>query len=186
MVEIPLLDSSEAPRARRWDALILGSGIPALVAAARIGRAGQRVLVVEEEARTKLPATLREPFFLAGLRDEGVLDACLRALTVPLIDRRRFAAERLAYQIAADPYRLEIGQPSVTAEELVTWGLAKPDDAQTLIRRLIEASEIEQPITARFRRVSDIAGFGTPYALRSIMSSVTGSRATARYGTAIS
>ncbi len=67
MVEIPLLDSSEAPRARRWDALILGSGIPALVAAARIGRAGQRVLVVEEEARTKLPATLREPFFLAGM-----------------------------------------------------------------------------------------------------------------------
>ena len=146
MVEIPLLDSSEAPRARRWDALILGSGIPALVAAARIGRAGQRVLVVEEEARTKLPATLREPFFLAGLRDEGVLDACLRTLTVPLIDRRRFAAERLAYQIAADPYRLEIGQPSVTAEELVTWGLAKPDDAQTLVRRLVESSEIEREL----------------------------------------
>jgi len=146
MIEIPRLDSSEAPRARRWDALILGSGIPALVAAARIGKAGQRVLVVEEEARTKLPAALREPFFLAGLRDQGVLDACLRALTLPLIDRRRFAAERLAYQIAADPYRLEIGQPVVTAEELVTWGLAKPDEAQTLVRRLIECSEIEREL----------------------------------------
>lgn len=146
MVEIPLLDSSEAPRARRWDALILGSGIPALVAAARIGKTGQRVLVVEEEARSKLPAALREPFFLGGIRDRGVLDACLRALTVPLIDRRRFAAERLAYQIAADPYRLEIGQPSVTAEELVTWGLAKPDDAQMLVRRLIDASEIEREL----------------------------------------
>lgn len=146
MVEIPLLNSSEAPRARRWDALILGSGIPALVAAARIGKAGQRVLVVEEEAHAKLPPALREPFFLAGLRDEGVLDACLRALTVPLIDRRRFAAERLAYQVAADPYRLEIGQPTVTAEELVTWGLAKPDDAQTLVRRLIESSEIERKL----------------------------------------
>ena len=146
MVEIPLLNSSEAPRARRWDALILGSGIPALVAAARIGGAGQRVLIVEEEAHTKLPPALREPFFLAGFRDEGVLDACLRALTVPLIDRRRFAAERLAYQVAADPYRLEIGQPVVTAEELVTWGLAKPDDAQTLVRHLIESSEIEREL----------------------------------------
>jgi len=144
MVDIPLLDSSEAPRARRWDALVLGSGISALVAAARIGRAGQRVLVVEEEARAKLPPALREPSFLAGLRDEGILDATLRALTVPLIDRRRLAHERLAYQIAADPYRLDIGQPVVTAEELVTWGLAKPDDAQTLVRRLIEASEVER------------------------------------------
>jgi hypothetical protein len=146
MVEIPLLNSSEAPRARRWDALILGSGIPALVAAARIGGAGQRVLVVEEEAHSMLPPPLREPFFLAGIRDEGVLDACLRALTVPLIDRRRFAAERLAYQIAADPYRLEIGQPIVTADELVTWGLAKPDDAQSLVRHLIESSEIERQL----------------------------------------
>jgi hypothetical protein len=144
MVEISTLDSSEAPRARRWDALILGSGIAALVAAARIGASGQRVLIVEEEARTKLPQAMREPFFLAGLRDEGILDACLRKLAVPLIDRRRFATERLAYQIAADPYRLDIGQPNVTAEELVNWGLAKPDEAQTLIRRLIEASEIER------------------------------------------
>lgn len=169
MLEIPLLDSSEAPRARRWDALILGSGVSALVAAARIGATGQRVLVVEEEARAKLPSALREPFFLAGLRDEGALDACLRVLTVPLIDRRRFAAERLAYQVAADPYRLDIGQVVVTAEELVTWGLAKPDDAQTLVRRLIEASEIERalllaaPIVRIGRRVAgsrNAAGIG--------------------------
>ncbi|MFP6656060.1 MAG: hypothetical protein VCB25_10570, partial [Myxococcota bacterium] len=52
--------------------------------------------------------------------------------------------ERLAYQIAADPFRLDIGQPVVTAEELVTWGLAKPDDAQSLIRHLFESSEIER------------------------------------------
>ncbi len=163
MVEIPALDPSEAPRARRWDALILGSGIPALVAAARIGAAGQRVLVVEEEARAKLPPALREPFFLAGLRDEGVLDACLRSLTVPLIDRRRIARERLAYQIAADPYRLDIGQPIVTADELVTWGLAKPDDAQMLVRRLIEASEIERQLLleAPFVRIGRrVAGGG--------------------------
>ncbi len=155
MVEIASLDPSEAPRARRWDALVLGSGISALVAAARISGAGQRVLVVEEEARTRLPPAVKEPFFLAGLRDQGLLDATLRALSVPLIDRRRIAAERLAYQLAADPYRVEIGQPASTADELVGWGLAKPDAAQTLIRRLVEASEIEREMLydARFVRV---------------------------------
>ncbi len=155
MVEIPLLDSSEAPRARRWDALVIGSGIPALVAAARMGSAGQRVLVVEEEARTQLPGAVIEPFFLAGLRDEGILDTCLRELAIDLIDRRRIVTERLAYQIASDSFRLDIGKPVVTAEELVTWGLAKPDDARTLVRRLIEASEIERELlqSAAFVRI---------------------------------
>ncbi|MEZ4353646.1 MAG: hypothetical protein R3F16_08255 [Myxococcota bacterium] len=155
MGDVPVLDPSEAPRARRWDALVLGSGLPALVAAARIGSAGQRVLVVEEAERTTLPPALKEPFFLGGLRDEGVLDACLRTLTVPLIDRRRLVKERLAYQIAADPYRLDIGNPMLTTEELVAWGLAKPDDAQTLVRRLIEASEIERQLLleAPFARI---------------------------------
>jgi len=146
MVEIPTLDPSEAPRARRWDALILGSGLSALLAAARISNAGHRVLVVEEERRSVLPPALKEPFFLGGFRDQGLLDASLRALTVPLIDRRRIAAERLAYQVAVDPVRLDVGQPVVTAEELVTWGLAKPDEAQTLVRHLVEASEIERAL----------------------------------------
>jgi hypothetical protein len=144
MSEIPQLDPSEAPRARRWDALVLGSGIRAQAAAARIAAGGLRVLVVEEADRTTLPPALREPFFLGGLRDEGVLDALLRKLNVPLIDRRRIATERLAYQVAADPVRLDVGQPSVMAEELVTWGLLKPDDAMALVRRLLEASEIER------------------------------------------
>jgi len=144
MVEIPRLDPSEAPRARRWDALVLGSGLSALVAAARISSAGQRVLVVEEEARAVLPPALKEPFFLGGLRDQGLLDATLRALTVPLIDRRRIGNERLAYQVLADPVRLDIGQPLVTADELVAWGLAKPDEAQQLVRRLVEAGEVER------------------------------------------
>lgn len=146
MVELPALDPSEAPRARRWDALILGSGLAALVAAARIGASGQRVLVVEEAARATLPPALKEPFFLAGLRDEGVLDACLRTLTVPLIDRRRVAAERLAFQIAADPVRIDVGQAAVTAEELVAWGLAKPEEAQILVRELLESSKVERGV----------------------------------------
>ncbi len=146
MVEIPTLDPSEAPRARRWDALVLGSGLAALVAAARISAAGQRVLVVEEEARATLPPALKEPFFLGGLRDQGLLDATLRALTVPLIDRRRIGNERLAYQVLADPIRVDIGQPLDTADEFVAWGLAKPDDAQQLIRRLVEAAEAERAL----------------------------------------
>jgi len=144
VVEIPELDPREAPRARRWDALVLGSGVRALVAAARIGARGLRVLVVEEAARTALPPALREPFFLGGLRDQGVLDACLRELSVPLIDRRRIEPERLAYQIAADPYRLDVGQPSVTSEELAAWGICEPEEARTLTRHLREASEIER------------------------------------------
>jgi hypothetical protein len=146
MVEIATLDSSEAPRARRWDALILGSGLAALVAAARISSTGQRVLVVEEEARVTLPPSIKEPFFLSGFRDQGLLDASLRALTVPLIDRRRITTERLAYQVASDPVRLDIGQPVVTAEEFVTWGLAEPEEAQTLVRRMVEASEVERTL----------------------------------------
>jgi hypothetical protein len=144
MTEIAVLDPTEAPRARRWDALVLGSGIRAQAAAARIAAGGLRVLVVEEAARTTLPPAMQEPFFLAGLRDEGILDALLRKLNVPLIDRRRISTERLAYQIAYDPFRLDVGQPSVMAEELVTWGLLKPDDAMALVRRLLESSEIER------------------------------------------
>lgn len=146
MVDLPALDPSEAPRARRWDALILGSGLAALVAAARIGAAGSRVLIVEEGARATLPPALREPFFLAGLRDEGVLDACLKTLSVPLIDRRRIAPERLAFQIVADPVRIDVGSAAVTAEELVAWGLAKPDEAQSLVRELLESSRVERSV----------------------------------------
>jgi len=159
MSEIPVLDPREAPRARRWDALILGSGIRAQVAAARIAAGGLRVLIVEEASSTTLPPSMREPFFLGGLRDKGVLDALLRKLSVPLIDRGRIVNERLAYQIAADPFRLDVGQPAVTADELVTWGLLKPDHAMALLRHLLEASEIERklllesPFVRRGRRL---------------------------------
>lgn len=163
-IEIPVLDPSEAPRARRWDALVLGSGLAALTAAARIGAAGQRVLMVEEDRRLTLPPALKEPFFLGGLRDEGAVDACLRALAVPLIDRRRIATERLAYQVAEDPYRLDVGQPAITEEELVAWGLAKPDDAQRLVRTMVDASETERglllqaPFVRTGRKVPSFSG----------------------------
>lgn len=167
MAEIRTLDPSEAPRARRWDALVLGSGLSALVAAARICAAGHRVLVVEEERRAVLPPALKEPFFLSGFRDQGLLDATMRALGVPLIDRRRINAERLAYQVLADPVRIDVGQPLQTAEEFVAWGLAKPEEAGLLVRRIVEAAELERTLLyeAPFVRIGRRSGAaGTPAA----------------------
>ena len=94
-------------RARRWDAIVLGSGVSALVTAARLGVRGQRVLVVEEDAARALHPALREPFFLAGSRDGGILDACIRELSIPLLDRRRLGAERLAYQVTGPDLRMD-------------------------------------------------------------------------------
>jgi hypothetical protein len=81
-----------------------------------------------------------------------------------LIDRRRIAAERLAFQIAADPVRVDVGSAAVTAEELVAWGLAKPDDAQTFVRELLESSKVERgvllesPVVRLGRRVAGARG----------------------------
>jgi len=144
MSRLPPVAGAERLRARRWDALVLGSNIPALVTAARLGAAGQRVLVVEEDAARALHPALREPFFLAGARDGGVLDHCLRALNIPLIDQRRIASEPLAYQILSPKFRIDMGSPSITADELVAWGLCNASTASGLVRVLGEASEAER------------------------------------------
>ena len=86
---LPVLAKTVGPRTRRWDVVIVGSGLTALVTAARLGMAGQRVLIVEESAARDAFPGLREPFFCAGLRDPGVLASNLRELGVPLIERRR-------------------------------------------------------------------------------------------------
>jgi hypothetical protein len=144
MGALPTVESGEAVRARRWDAVVLGSGIHALVAAARLGMAGHRVLVVEEEANRDAFPGLREPFFLAGAREGGVLEEALRSLTLPLIDRRRICEEDVAYQVVGRDLRADVGLPEITAYELVAWGLAKPDEARALLRALAEAGEVER------------------------------------------
>jgi len=131
-------------RSRRWDAVILGSGISAMVTAARLGMAGQRVLVVEEEATRTAFAGLREPFFLAGFRDSGILDLCLRELTLSLIDRRRIEEEDISYQLVGNDIRADVGSAEQSADELVAWGVCKPDTANALMRSLGEASEAER------------------------------------------
>ncbi len=134
----------ERLRTRRWDAIVLGSGIASLVAAARIGAAGHRVLVVEEAAARAQHPALREPFFLGGSRDGGVLDACLRTLNVPLIEQRRIAPERLAYQVVSSKLRLDVGSVALTSDELATWGLSSAEQAGALCRALVESTEAER------------------------------------------
>ncbi len=149
-------------RARRWDAIVVGSGIAALTAATRIGSSGQRVLVVEEDAARGLHPALREPFFLAGSRDGGVLDACVRELSVPLLDRRRLGAERLAYQVTGPGLRLDVGSPEITGEELVRWDLCSQEDAGGIMRALAEATEAERKamLTSPLVRVGRRLGLG--------------------------
>ncbi len=143
-------------RARRWDALILGSGTAALVAAARLGAAGHRVLVVEEDATRALHPVLREPFFLAGARDGGAVATTLRSLNIPLIDQRRVAPERVAYQVISPKFRIDIGNVGVTAEELVSWAMAEQAEASALVRTLAEAAEAER----RALMTSDLVRIG--------------------------
>jgi len=143
-MSLPVVSQNEGERARRWDAVIVGSNIPALVLAARLGMAGQRVLLVEEEAARTGFGGVREPFFLAGARGGGILEHCLKELTLSLIDRRRIEDEEVAYQLVGEQLRLDVGQSELTAEELVAWGLGKPDLAHALVRNLHEASEAER------------------------------------------
>ena len=105
MAALPAVGQDEHHRARRWDVLVLGSGVASLVAAARLGIAGYRVLVIEEDRAKTLHPALREPFCLTGVRDHGVLDTLLRDLKIPLIDQRRVADERVAMQLVSPKVR---------------------------------------------------------------------------------
>lgn len=143
MSSLPVVKRDQALRARHWDAVLLGSGVTSLVAAARLGMAGWRVLVVEEEAASRSFPGLREPFFLSGAFGGGVLDACLRELTLPLIERRRIVAEPAAYQIVGPDLRMEVGEPALTTEELSVWLAAEPRAARVLTKALAEAADAE-------------------------------------------
>lgn len=135
---------SASLRARRWDVVILGGALPGLVAAARFGLDGLRVLVVEEESATQLYPGLREPFLIPGHAGGGVLDACLKALTVPLIERRKLEADPISFQVVLPDVRLDVGEPLMTTEEIVAWGLAKPEEAGDLVRGIQAAGAAER------------------------------------------
>ncbi len=137
------LSASAHLRARRWDVVVVGSALCGLAAAVRLAMGGLRVLVVEEDAAARTPALLREPFFIPSAEGGGLVDACLRALGVPIVERRSLAADALAYQVLLPDARLDVGGVALTAEELVAWGLAKPDLAEPLVRDLREAGRAE-------------------------------------------
>ena len=151
-------------RARRWDVLVLGGALPGLVAAVRLGMAGARVLVVEEDAAARVPALLRDPFFLAGGGSESVLQRCLTALGVPLIDRRAIEDSEIAYQLLLPNARVDIGLPARTQEELVAWGLAKPELARDAVVGLAESAraEAEELLRAPIVRRGARRGVSTP------------------------
>lgn len=131
-------------RARRWDVIVLGGALPGLVTAARLGLDGLRVLVIEEEAAAGLYPGLREPFLITGSAAGGILDACLKALTVPLIERRKLEPDPVGFQVVLPDIRLDVGDPIATAEEIVAWGLAKPEVARGLVRAIAEAGVAER------------------------------------------
>jgi glycine/D-amino acid oxidase-like deaminating enzyme len=89
---LPAIAAAESYRVRRWDAVILGGALPGLVAAIRLAKRGARILVLEEDRALAGFQGMREPFFMTGAGADQPLGACLRALGVPLIDQRRFAA----------------------------------------------------------------------------------------------
>jgi len=130
-------------RARRWDVVVLGGALPGLVAAVRLAMAQLRVLVVEEASAARAPVLSREPFLLTGGGSETVLGACLQALGIPIIDRRGFDSDPIAYQVLLPEARIEVGGVAATAEELVAWGLAKPEPAREIVRALEAASQAE-------------------------------------------
>ena len=105
---------------------------------------GVRVLVLEEDTALAAFAGLREPFLMTGGDGDGVLAACLRALGVPLIDRRRLDSDACAYQIVYPGARVDVGDPAATVEELVAWKIAAPEAAHELVRALADAAAAER------------------------------------------
>jgi len=150
-------------RVRRWDAVVLGSALPGLVAAIRLGMQGLRVLIVEEDAAAVAYPGMREPFLMAGDGSDGVLGSCLKALGIPLIDRRRIRTTFPAYQVAMPKARVDVGDADRTAEELQAWNLLPEATARDLVASLREGSEVQQrtllnaEIYAAGRRVPRLA-----------------------------
>jgi len=141
---LPALAAGERAQARRWDAVVLGGAIPGLVASVVLAMRGARVLVLEEEAAARTFPGRREPFCMPPARSGGVLGGCLGALGIPLIERRRIAAEPVAYQVVLPEARIDWGEPARTIDELVAWTLAKPELASELVRGVARAGEAER------------------------------------------
>ncbi|MEE8509114.1 MAG: hypothetical protein V3T07_08635, partial [Myxococcota bacterium] len=141
---LPVLDASDCLRVRRWDAIVLGGALPGLVMAVVLMMRGARVLLVEEDTALTGFDGLREPFLLSGASSQGILGVCLREIGIPLIERQAIVSHPTAYQVVLPDARLDVGDPARTIEEIVAWGLAKPEEAQALVRALAHAATAER------------------------------------------
>ena len=130
-------------RTRRWDAVVLGTSLPGLIAAIVLGRRGARVLVLEERGAERFPG-LREPFLLTGAGPDGVLGACLRDLALPLIERKRLEPLPTSFQVVLPDARFDVGEPDWTSQELANWGFAEQRSAKNLLAALGSAGEAER------------------------------------------
>ncbi len=141
---LPSVSAGSHVRSRRWDAVIVGTALPGLVAAVRLCMHGGRVLVLEEGGAADAFPGLREPFHLTGAGGSSVLGVCLQALGAALIDRRRFDADPVAYQVILPDARVDVGESKLLAGELAAWGLSVPDTARSLLRGLAESAAAER------------------------------------------
>ncbi|MEE9607699.1 MAG: hypothetical protein V3U03_08150 [Myxococcota bacterium] len=144
MTGLSALAASESIRVRRWDALVLGGALPGRIAAVQLASRGAHVLLVEEKAAAEAFPGLRDPFLVHGADPGGVLGACLEALGIPLLERRSVATYPVAYQVALPDARVEVAAPPRTAEELVAWGFAVPEEAGAVVRAIGEAGAAER------------------------------------------
>ena len=140
----PAIPSDETHRVRRWDAVVIGGALPGLIAAARIGQAGRRVLLVEEAGARKRYPGLREPFHPGGAGPDHVLGAMLRDLSIPLIDQRLLIPQDEALQIVLPDARIDVGASSDFATELEAWRLAAADESGPALRALEDAGAAER------------------------------------------
>jgi len=170
-----MADAATTQRSRRWDAIFLGSALPGLIAACQCAKAGLRVLLLEEEATSTAFQGLFEPFLLPGLAKEGLIHDCLEELHFPLIDRQQLKPDSIALQIILPHARLDVGEPTTTQREWVTWGYANAAQAHQLGQAIARAGRAEREAmrgapfvrTGRFRstrRSTSNAAYPTVYA----------------------
>lgn len=143
----------------RYDALVVGSTLGALVAGSYLARAGLRVLLVEEEVHTKRPPLLREPFALTGLESGGPADLVLRELGISLLERRELGSDPLAFQLLLPRgARLDVGRGrEALATELAAYGVAEASEALAWLER---ADELGDAVRLQLREGPGAAGEG--------------------------
>jgi len=162
MPPAPSERSAAAHRSRRWDAIILGSALPGLVAACRLAMAGQRVLLVEEEQTGQAFQGLWEPFLLPGVDDKALIQTCLTECRFPLIDRRKLVPDEIALQLITPKARVNIGGLRATDNEFQIWGLSGENNSYPLLSSLAAAAraERESMLNTPFARTSRFRGAG--------------------------